>query len=110
MTGPKAFPTTPVPRFWIANKPTKMTRAIGIVYGLKMLVATFRPSTALRTEISINEGCTEQARDNEPPTTSSPTSIGHRHQRENRAFTVVVSAHYKKAVLNGYREDQRPKD
>lgn len=52
MTGPNAFPTVPVPRLWIAKRQTKITTAIGMVYGAKMSVATLRPSTALKTEMA----------------------------------------------------------
>ena len=31
MIGPKAMPTTPVPRFWIKNKPVKTTKVMGMM-------------------------------------------------------------------------------
>jgi len=52
MMGPKVLPTFAVPRLCSANNATRIRTAIGMVYGLKIGVATFRPSTALRTEMA----------------------------------------------------------
>ncbi len=52
ITGPKTPPTRPVPRLWKANRPTRMAMAIGMIQASSAGAATFRPSTALSTEMA----------------------------------------------------------
>ncbi len=52
MTGPNARPTTPVPKRWIANRATMMTRVAGTTTLSKPSSMTFRPSTADSTEMA----------------------------------------------------------
>ena len=52
MIGPNARPTAPVPKRWIANSIVRMTRVIGTTRCSREGAATFRPSTADRTEIA----------------------------------------------------------
>jgi hypothetical protein len=39
-----------------------------------------------------------------------PVRAGHRHQRQNPAFAVIVSAHDEQAIFDGNADDQRPED
>jgi len=48
MIGPKAFSNGSGSPMLNANKADQNGRAIGIVYGLNILAATFKPSTALK--------------------------------------------------------------
>jgi len=52
VTGPNQRPTPAVPTRWTANKAMMTPSAIGTTSGSKAGVATFRPSTALSTEIA----------------------------------------------------------
>ena len=52
MIGPNSRPTPPVPKRCAANRPTISPIEIGTTRSLKAVVATFRPSTALSTEIA----------------------------------------------------------
>jgi len=51
MTGPKSRPTLPVPRYWMANSPIRITSVAGTT---KFAAAglSLRPSIADRTEIA----------------------------------------------------------
>ena len=52
MIGPNSWPMPPVPKCCMANRPISTTMAIGRITGWKAGVATFRPSTALSTEMA----------------------------------------------------------
>ncbi len=52
ITGPKTDPTPPVPLFWKRKSPTRMAIVIGTTKYANASVATFSPSTALRTEMA----------------------------------------------------------
>ena len=52
MTGPKNRPTTPVPCFWMANRAVSTTTVTGRTRVSSWGATTFRPSTALNTEMA----------------------------------------------------------
>jgi hypothetical protein len=52
ITGPKAFPTTPVPKRWTANSTVRIASVIGTTSDSTLGAATSRPSTADSTEMA----------------------------------------------------------
>ena len=52
MTGPKMAPTKPVPRRCTRNSPTRIVTVIGTTTGSSWGASSFKPSTALSTEIA----------------------------------------------------------
>ena len=52
MIGPNALPMVAVPNLWTTKRTTRITTAKGMTKGFSVVVTTFTPSSALRTEIA----------------------------------------------------------
>ena len=60
--------------------------------------------------VTVNQGRSEQAHDDEGASTVERGCAGERHQRQDPTLAIVVRAHHEKAVLEGDRDDERPQD
>ena len=60
--------------------------------------------------VTINQGGSEQAHHDERAAAVERGRAGERHQRQDPALAMVVSAHHEEAVLDGDRDDERPQD
>ena len=60
--------------------------------------------------VAVEQRRPEQPHDDEGAPASGPVRAGHRHQRQDAAFAVIVGAHDEQAIFDGNGDDQRPED
>ena len=60
--------------------------------------------------VAVDQCRSEQAHDDKDAPAFGPVRAGHRHQRQDAAFAVIVRAHDEQAIFDGNRDDQRPED
>ena len=60
--------------------------------------------------VAVEQRRPEQSHDDEGAPAFGPVRAGHRHQRQDAAFAVVVGAHDEQAIFDGNGNDQRPED
>jgi hypothetical protein len=60
--------------------------------------------------VTINQSRSEHAHDDERAAAVERGRAGERHQRQDPAFAMIISAHHEEAVLDGDRDDERPQD
>jgi hypothetical protein len=60
--------------------------------------------------VAVDQRRSEQPHDDENAPAFGPVRAGHRHQRQNPAFAVIVGAHDEQAIFDGNGDDQGPED
>ncbi len=60
--------------------------------------------------IAVNQCRPEKPHDDEETPAFGPVRAGHRHQRQDAAFAVIIGPHDEQAIFYGNGDDQRPED